>query len=97
MYISGPVIVPTTLNPIVAAGPGAYTAVASAVLGPNVIVPGNVLGNNGELTFEAVGFQSTLANTKYVNPGFGGALFRGRRSAKYTFTHLGLVKKNLYL
>lgn len=91
-YTSGPVTIPASPTPFVTTGPGAYTGVTSAIQGPSFSVPGNSLGLNGSLYYEATWSLLNNANVKTLSGNFGGqgiCAIAGANFIAYT------LKKNL--
>lgn len=74
VYIAGnaPALFPAILAPIVAAGPGAYTGVTTAVVPFSISVPANTLGAFGLLRI-SIGFSCpNNGNNKIGTVNFGG-------------------------
>jgi hypothetical protein len=64
--------IPTTLNPVVSASIGAYTAPTSAVNLFSFILPGGIMGANGQLVMYAEVTVPNNANTKIGTISIGG-------------------------
>lgn len=63
-YVSGAVSPPAVNTPIVAAGPGAYTGVTTAVTGPQITIPPGLCGPWGAVRLTTSWAQNSSANNK---------------------------------
>lgn len=70
-YASGVPTIPTVL-PFVTTGPGAYTGVTSAVVGPQITLPGGAMGPNGVLQLSTLWSALNNANAKTLTITVGG-------------------------
>jgi hypothetical protein len=72
VYIPGiPPAIPAVLNPVAAAGPGAYTGVTGLTNGPNIVLPANTIGPTGFMWLESLWsiFNSAGAKTPTISLG----------------------------
>lgn len=63
-YVNGPVSPPAVLVPVTVAGPGAYTGVTTAVVGPTITIPPNLCGPWGAVRVSTSWAQNSTANNK---------------------------------
>lgn len=73
-YLSGTPSVPPAPTPFVVAGPGAYTGVLTAVVGPQVTIPGGAMGPNGLLEARTLWSMPNNANAKTLTISYGGGV-----------------------
>jgi hypothetical protein len=71
-YTSGVPVIPTAPTPFVTTGPGAYTGVTTAQNGVTYVVPGNLMGPNGTLYYEASYQYPNTAGAKTASVAYGG-------------------------
>lgn len=73
VYVSGAPSAPFPLTPVVAAGPGAYTGVTTAVVGPSIQLPvANILGLTSAIRLTLSSAYTNSANNKTVAASLGG-------------------------
>jgi hypothetical protein len=80
LYQGGQPLVPSTLTPIVATGPGAYTQLitgSNAVTAASFTLPGNTMGLNGQCEYRLTWQFPNNANSKQINTIFGGVNIAG--------------------
>lgn len=76
-YANGIPSIPTTPTPLTTVA-GAYTqSTGFDVIGPNVIVPGNAMGDNGMIEWQRMVNNNNSAGQKIYNTFFGGVNFQG--------------------
>lgn len=92
-YVSGIPNIPGILAPFVTPSVGAYTGVTTQQNAAVVAVPGNAIGPNGALRFEATWTVPNNANNKTVGVGFGGSTYF---STVLTTVVFEALKKALY-
>lgn len=73
-YTSGVPTIPTSPTPFVTTGPGAFTGSTTEITGPNLTVPGNLLGTQGSMQKLSYWDTTSSANTKNVKWTLGGSL-----------------------
>jgi hypothetical protein len=85
LYANGAPVVPAVSNPVIGAGPGAYTQVTT-VQSPIVFtVPGGTIGNNGSLDYLFTANQVNNGNNKtYALPWPGGSILSATVAAQAT-------------
>jgi len=71
-YSSGQPTIPSSPTAFTSTGPGAYTGVTSAQIGPQITVPGGLLGANGVLRISDQWAVNSTAGTKTLALGFSG-------------------------
>jgi hypothetical protein len=64
LYTTGTPVIPAVLNPVVGAGPGAYTQATTLQQAISVTLPGGSMGNNGSLTYDLTGSHLNSAGNK---------------------------------
>lgn len=71
-YVSGTPTIPAAPVAFVSTGPGAYTGVTSAIVGPSLSIPGGTLGPNGVLRVTSLWNLLNNADAKTSLITFGG-------------------------
>lgn len=77
-YVSGTPTIPATPTPFVTTGPGAYTGVTGAVIGPQITIPAGMPGPNGVIRTSLLSSVPQTLNNKTISYAIGGVALGGR-------------------
>lgn len=92
-YVSGTPAIPASPLAFVSTGPGAFTGVTTAVVGPQLSVPAGAMGPNGILQATTLWSGLNNANTKTLTVTFGGTTLL---NGGFTSVAAGQVLTTLY-
>lgn len=77
VYTTGQPTIPASPAAFATTGPGAYAGVTGYINGPTATVPAGLLGVNGQVEWNLVGYQNSSAGSKQVSPNLGGSFISG--------------------